>query len=289
VHALPPGELQAVAADRSSLFHLDLIQAQLRAGEGMDRALPETRVTWHTNTWEASGKTYSHHRAIVEIPNAPKPSRFDPALLSTLSFRASLEMKRWCATVCPVWREGWFAAGCRDLSSNLDWWEADWSTRSYLEPLVDPHTQIGPRGALLIVLGLAAREQGESQLAVDALQASIATDRLSAADLALALVEAASSGAIKFSRWSKHLARAAQAGARQAEAIFHAVEALFESGHGAAAADWVKLVELERELAHQTGLRLSRPGAIGTLKARPAAGRAKRVTSELLRLSANKV
>src|SRR5207245_4405037 len=105
MNAQSPGEREAVAADRRSILHLDLIQARLRAGEAIGGALPETRITWNTRTWEASGKTYSHHRAIVEVPNAPKPGRFDPALLSTVSFRASLEMKRWCATVCPVWRE----------------------------------------------------------------------------------------------------------------------------------------------------------------------------------------
>ena len=278
-----PGEREA-AADRRSNFHLDLIQARLRAGEAINDSSWETRVTWHTKTWVASGKTYSHHRAIVEVPNAPKPSRFDPRLLSTASFRASLEMKRWCATVCPAWREGWFAAGCHDLAYNLEWWEADWSTRAYLELLVEAHTPVGPRGALLIVLGLGAKEQGLGMLAVDALDASFAGGRLSGADLGRALVEAASSGAIKFVRWSKRLGSAAQVGARQAHAIFQAVEELMESRHGVEASDYSKLVELQLELAHRTGLRLSRAGAIGALKAVATGGKTKRVITELLKL-----
>jgi len=40
------------------------------------------------------------------------------------------------------------------VAYNLDWWEANWSTRAYLETLVEPHTTIGPMGALLLVLGL---------------------------------------------------------------------------------------------------------------------------------------
>jgi hypothetical protein len=183
-----------------------------------------------------------------------------------------------------LWREGWFAAGCRDLADNLDWWEADWSTRAYLEPLVEPHEPIGPRGALLIALGLGAKEHGQSMLAVDVLGASLAEGRLSGNDLGCALAEAASSRAIKFVRWSKQLARAAQTGTRQAHAIFHAVEALFESGHGIEGSNHASLVELELELAHQTGLRLSRPGAVQTLEATAISGKTKRLISELLSL-----
>ena len=121
-------------------------------------------------------------------------------------------------------------------------------------------------------------------LAVDALDVSLAGGRLSGADLGRELVEAASSGAIKFVRWSKRLGSAAKLGARQAHAIFQAVEELMESGQGVEAPDYSKLVELQLELAHQTGLRLSRPGATRTLKAIATSGKTKRVITELLRL-----
>jgi hypothetical protein len=74
-------------------------------------------------------------------------------------------MKRWCAIVNPHWSEGWFAAGCRDLGGNLDWWQADWSTRAYLEPLLDSSIRLGDMGALLIALGIGAKEAGERGLA----------------------------------------------------------------------------------------------------------------------------
>jgi len=278
-----PDDIEAVAADRASLFHLDLIQARLRAGADLGR-LPRPQLVWDKKTWVASGRTYFHHRLVREAPDAPKPSRFDPVLLSMASFRASLAMKRWCASVCPAWREGWFAAGCHDLAYNLDWWEADWSTRAYLETLVEPHTRIGSMGGLLLALGLGAKEAGESMLAVDGLIASIAQDRLPDAVLSRALIQAASSGAIKFARWSKQFARAATAGIPQATAIFVAIEAFFESGQQTEAADYCRLVELQRELAHQTGLRLSRRGAIKTLETIPTGGKTKRVIAELLNL-----
>lgn len=139
-------------------------------------------------------------------------------------------------------------------------------------------------GALLLALGLGAKERGQSMLAIDALIASVGEGRLAAAALGRALVEAASSGAIKFARWSKQLSQAAQAGPLQTKAIFLALEMLFESGQGTEAADYFKLVELERELAHQAGLRLSRPGAISILRRIPTGGKTKRVIAELLSL-----
>src|SRR5260370_23846302 len=112
-------------------------------------------------------------------------------------------------------------------------------------------------GGLLLALGLGAKEPGESMLAVDALIASVGEGRLNAAALGRALIEAASSGAIKFARWSKQLTQAAPAGPQQANTIFLAVELLFESCHGVAAADYFNLDALERELAHPPSLRLA--------------------------------
>jgi hypothetical protein len=114
--------------------------------------------------------------------------------------------------------------------------------------------------------------------------ASLGEGRWSGEGLGRALIEAAASGAIHFARWGKQLTRAAQAGGIQARAIFAAVEAVFESGHGRAASDYWKLVELELELAHLTGLRLSREDAIRTLRGLPAGGKTKRLRDELLRL-----
>jgi hypothetical protein len=284
INALPRSEQKAIATDRGSLFHLDLLQARLRAGAGADTSLPPMHLTWKKRSWTAGGQTFSHHEPTLNVSSSSKPNRFEPALLSAVSFGGSLEMKRWCATACPVWREGWFAAGCKDLGNNLDWWEADWSTRAYLEPLVDPHTAIGPMGGLLLALGLGAKEPGQSMLAVDALIASLGQGRLDGPALGRALTEAASSGVIKFARWSKQLGRAAQAGSSQANAIFLAIEMLFESGQGSQAADYSKLVELEVELSHQTGLRLSRTAAIKTLKTIPTGGKTKRVIAALLSL-----
>ena len=284
--AMPDGDREAIASDRNSLSYLDLLLARLRAGAEREDPWPEVHLTWQVKRWEASGKSYSHHYAILEVAGPGKPGLLDPAMLSTARFRASLEMKRWCATVCPVWREGWFGAGCQELGTNIDWWEANWATRAYLEPLIGRNTAVGPMGALLIALGLGAKEAGESMLASDALAVSLGDGRLDQEGLKRALIETASSGAIQYARWSKQLARAAQAGTPQARAIFLAVEALFESGFGRDALDYWKLVELARELAHRTGRRLTRPGAVRALQSVTTGGKTRRLIDELLRLTA---
>jgi hypothetical protein len=240
--ALTGSQRRAAEKDRGSLFHLDYLQAQLRARGAASPA--RMRLVWKKRSWEAQGQTYFHHEPTLETEGLPKPSRFDPAALTTTSFRCTLEMKRWCATVSPHWLEGWFAAGCRELGSNLDWWEANWSTRAYLEPLLNPLTPAGSMGALLIALGLGAKETGEGGLATDALIAATAGSRLDASQLGRALVEAAASGAIKFARWARQLQRAVQAGAVQAAAIFLAIETLLEFAPRAEGGDFGRLVEL---------------------------------------------
>jgi len=280
--SLTARQRRAAETDRESLFHLDFLLARLRAN-GWDRTA-NMRVDWKKRSWVVQGQTYSHCEPLLKTEGLPEPSRFDPAGLTTAKFGASLEMKRWCATVSPHWCEGWFAAGCRDLGYNIDWHSADWSTRAYLEPLVNHHTPIGPMGALLLALGLGARETGESGLATDALIAATSDSRLGAVELGNALVEAASSGAIKFGRWAKRLQQASQAGAQQASTIFLAIEALMESGRHVDSGDFGRLVELELELAHQTGLRIIRSGARNRIRALSGSSKTGRAAAALLKL-----
>ena len=271
------------ASDPASLFHLDFVLARLRAKGTTDQ--PRMAISWKKRTWTADGKTYAYYEPSLNVQGAPDPGRFEPAALASETFGGTLEMKRWCATVSPRWCEGWFAAGCKELSANIDWHEANWSTRAYLEPLVSPHTPIARMGALLIALGLGAKETGESGLAVDALIAATSDQRLDAGALGSALMEAASSGVIKFVRWAKRLQQAAQAGALQSSVVFLACEALLESGEGIDRSDFGRLVELELELAHLTGLRLTRQDALRILETLSGKGKAGNAARALLKIS----
>src|ERR1700722_10540807 len=95
--------------------------------------------------------------------------------------------------------------------------------------------------------------------------------------LGQALVEAASSGAIKFSRWSKQLTRVSQTGLSVARALFDALEILFASDHAHGAGDVHKLIELQLQLAHFTQSRLSEPRAVQNLRRVLAGGKTKRM------------
>jgi len=262
-------------------FKLDLVQARVRAGENKTEAWPPIQVRWKKRTWEVSGNTYSHHTPSLVTENLGTVNRFTPELLSLAQCRESLEMKRWSATVCPHWREGWFAAGCRDLGY-IDWWEANWAHRAYLEPLLDAHTNIAPMAALLMTLGLGAKEPGESLLAADCLMAAVQQGRVNGTRLGQALVEAASSGAIKFSRWSQQLTRVSQTEPRVAGTLFEALEILFASGQAHGAADVHKLIELELQLAHLTGRRLTEPCAVENLLRVTSGGKTRRNRDSLL-------
>jgi hypothetical protein len=278
-------EVQRTAAesDRESLFHLDFLLARLRAKAGVGPV--RIRLIWNKRSWEVQGKTYCHYQPSLEFEGLPKASRFNPVGLTIAKFSATLEMKRWCASISPRWRQGWFAAGCRELGNNLDWWEANWSTRAYLESLLNPRTPLDTMGAMLIALGLGAKEPVESGLATDALIAAVAESRLDTAAIGDALIEAADSGAIKFTRWAKQLEAVAKAGTLQAKAVFLAIEALLESAREANGRDFGALVVLEHELAHLAGLRLTRPDALRAIAKMNTGGKLGRAAKGLLELS----
>lgn len=279
---MSPAQRKVTQADRKSLFHLDFLLAQLRAS-GCDAPV-RSKIVWKKSSWEVDRRTYVHWKPTLEIEGVGEPSRFEPAALTLARLDEPLEMKRWCATVSPRWREGWFAAGCCHLGDNLNWHGADWSTRAYLESLLTAQP-IGEMGGLLMALGLSARESGECGLATDALIAASSDGRLDGVALGSALTQAAASGAIKYGRWARQLQLASQAGSEPARVIFLALEALLESKVDMAVTDFGRLLELAYELAHLTGLRLTRPGSLGTLSRFAGRGKAARAVACLLELS----
>ena len=81
-------------------------------------------------------------------------------------------------TVWPVQQEGWFARVLPRFANNLDWWEAMWSNRTLLEPLLDPDVPLKPMALMMLALGLAAKQPSENGLATDSLIAAIDDGRL---------------------------------------------------------------------------------------------------------------
>ncbi len=99
-------------------------------------------------------------------------------------------MIRWAATIVPAQRDEWFETGALLIQKNLDWWQAQWGNKTYLEPLFEPDTPLGDAGLRLLILGLGAKDNGEGTLATDALNAVIGDGRLEPSGFAEALLKA---------------------------------------------------------------------------------------------------
>lgn len=265
--------------DKESLFHLDYLLANLRAN-GYANPAP-IHLVWIGSAVAYNPLLCSHQRTHME--GWPPPSRFEPARLSAVDVAGWTEMTRWCSTVSPRWRDGWFSAGCCAIASNIDWWEACWANRVYLEPLLHPKTIVGNKGALLIAFALSSKEIGEATLATDALIATFEQSRLDPTTFATAMTEAASSGAIKFSRWAKQLQIAARVSSAMAVTIFHALESVIESGHMCESSSYLNLLQFQLELKFATRLNLTKPGAIATLSGLKAGGKTAKAIAQLLK------
>jgi hypothetical protein len=222
-----------------------------------------------------------------------------------------VEVRRYLATVWPAGKEAWFAQGVLALAQNLDWWEAEWHNRVHLEALLDPDACLGEMGVMLLTLGLAAKEPGESGLATDAAIAALRDGRLSGpllgqtmAGLLTIGVETPTplqeklrerdpkaqtprpGGMITASRWAKTLAEVARASALHAEAVHAALQHAMGSHPSLRPADLAALLEALHELSVQLGLRIDHSEARAYLEAQQGGGKGGRLAKALLALEA---
>ncbi|MGE0324470.1 MAG: DUF6493 family protein [Polyangiaceae bacterium] len=154
---------------------------------------------------------------------------------------------RWVATLWPTARESLFAASLTHLAHNIDWWEARWASKTFLEPLLDPATPLREMGLLLLVTALGAKEPGEYGLATDVALAAIQDGRLGSDNLGAALRELLASGLIKPARWSKTLSDVANGSAAHAVVVKLALEQTLVMS-AEPPRDFAKLLELLQEL-----------------------------------------
>ena len=164
---------------------------------------------------------------------------------------------RWPSTVWPAALDSYFAWGVFELADNLDWYEARWATRRFLEPLFDADTPLSALGALLIALALAAKEPGEHGLAVDAAIETLGDGRLDAERLGTALAFLLPTRLAKPGRWAKRLAEVAGAGALHAEVVQRGLEAAITHDPcldpKSLPRDFSKLLELYHQLLAAAG------------------------------------
>ncbi len=230
----------------------------------------------------------------LELAREPSPpAKSDPFAAAPMLHRAGFEDERdapggwsiasyrWASLAWPLGREAWAALGAVALAHNLDWGGAEWENRVYLEHLVAPDADLGPMAALLLALGLAAKEPGESGLATDIAIAAIEDGRADGETLGAAMAFLVPTGIVLFARWAKTLAEVARVSPLHAWVIQDAIERALPDDAKESPRDRAALVELLRELAIDAERAITRPGArafLESLRGSSKAARAARAT-----------
>jgi hypothetical protein len=189
---------------------------------------------------------------------------------------------RWIATLWPARLEPLFAKGAVRFSHNLDWWQAEWENKTFLEPLLDPDTPFEPMGLLLLTLGLAAKDAGEHGLATDILIAAIDDGRMDGELLGGILAELLPSGLVKAARLAKTLAQAARPSPLHASMIATAIERSLRGDPAKAPRDLSQLLELLHELLAERAEPVRTADARQYLQGLKAGGKTGRLVRDLL-------
>ncbi|HEY9064666.1 MAG TPA: DUF6493 family protein, partial [Burkholderiaceae bacterium] len=223
------------------------------------------RYAWHVHTRSHTydDKTYTHHDLLLETQPVPAdvPSarlavlRHPPAGNARKHYRwwsfAGIDEGaiRYSATLLPSDPEAFFAEGARAIGNNLDWWEAQWQNRAYLELLLDPVTKMTPMACLLLVLGLAGKEPGQTATAVDALVRAHAEGRFAMAEGPADTLRAVlATPLIKAARLHKSLLAATRADAQTHTVVFELLCAAVQARPGDPPRDMGLLLDLLLEL-----------------------------------------
>ena len=256
----------------------DAIQAALRAGEVKPAA---------TIRWRYESPTTKHFELVVDPPLEGRPYLADvPDLfvagVSNPDSGGSAEAVRWVGTVWPANRELFYAMGVKELAPNVDWWQAKWHVRCYLEPMLLPAEAIGEMGQLLLALGLAAKEPGEHRLATDVLIRAVAESRIDAAALGDTLGRLYDHGEIKGVRIATTLADAARFSVPHANAVATALERVLAAMHGPAPADVHAVLTTLSDSLSTAGRPLRDPEASAYLSAIGGSGKAAATARKLL-------
>lgn len=192
----------------------------------------------------------------------------------------NLGLVRWIATVWPQNLDPFLEAGIDAVGRNLDWWEAQWHNRGYLEPLLDPSLELTQPAYQLLSLGLAAKDPTESAIAVDALCVHASTGRLEQARLGDEVAGLVSAEVTKPARIAAALGRAAAAHPDAVAAVV--VHALRPDQAG------IRGMNAVLQLLHETlvgrGRRVERTEARAALEAITGNGKAAQLARALLAL-----
>ncbi len=189
---------------------------------------------------------------------------------------------RYSATLLPSDPEAFFADGVRAVGNNLDWSEAQWQNRAYLDRLLDPVTAMTPMACLLLVLALFGKEPGQTAIAVDAWVAAHTEGRLSSAQpLVEPLTVLLASPLVKPARLHKSLQAALRIDARMQAPVFELLCAAVTVNPEDPPRDMALLLSLLLELKVD-GARPLPPDVQSSLSQMKLSGQAKQLRAQLL-------
>ncbi len=158
-------------------------------------------------------------------------NRHDGTSLSFQDIGTSAGDIQWLATLWPAAFESFFATGAECIGENLDWWEAQWHNRCFLEPLLNADIPLLDMGEILLLCGLAAKEPGEHGLAVDIAIQAISDGRLGTDNMSHMLTTAITSGHFNLPRLAKRLQDVANVSDLHAYVVVHSTETAVPRAH----------------------------------------------------------
>jgi hypothetical protein len=163
------------------------------------------------------------------------------------------EAVRWVATVWPGSREVYYARGAIEIGENIDWSEARWHARHFLEPMLLPSEPIGEMARLLLALALGAKDAGERTLATDVLIAVISEKRLDCAALGSTLARLYCGQVPKANRLAAALTDAARVSRQHTDAVIMIIEFVLAGLQGRPPADLLALLSTLNDLLVTAG------------------------------------
>ncbi len=214
----------------------------------------------------------------------PLPSNYDHDLPTVLfhDHRALLlgPEVSWGATLWPLNREPFFAAGAEWLVGRDCTPSEALPYRPYLEPLLDPDVPLHPMAGLLLAGTLSANTVELQGLAVDVLVAAVDDGRLDGRLLGEALLPLLTEGGAKPSRLAKALGDAARVSAMHARVVVGGLHTVL-AGLSTPPKDLHVLLELLKELLVETGGSLA-TAASTYLKGLKVSGKTAKLAKDLL-------
>ncbi|RLJ40004.1 DUF6493 family protein [Acidovorax sp. 106] len=259
--------LYAQAGARPQADDLALAQMRCPPTQGTTQAAAGLNLRWSVSS---RGDEYVFHDLHVH-PNPAVADRPSPPVAGSdvstaltdrlLAYRQCYEERDAAVIHClaglrPCELDAFYAQGALALGNNLDWWEACWQNRAYLDVLLQSTDPLTPMGQLMICVGLAGKEPGQTALAIDATAQCLLQGRVSVQALAEVLAALWATPLPKGPRLAKSLAAVAQSHASLPLAVYPLLCAMAVTHPEAPRKDCAPLLELmlELQLAHHRPL-----------------------------------